>query len=136
MVQPGYKTQHLTSLRPPQNPPRASPFIQKSLSPTHRQSPASIIRLPGSFVLSSAPHSSKFSRCGHSTQTGTPHPSATQGCRRFHQFFIIHPLCKQSGCGSHFVKQKLLPADRTRPFIRAVGLHTRHFLLLSIHSTG
>ena len=57
--------------------------------PPHRQAPASIIRLPGSFVFSSAPHSSKFSRCGHNTQTGTPHPSATQGCCGLHQFFII-----------------------------------------------
>ena len=59
------------------------------LSPTHRQTPASNLRLPGSFVCSSAPHSSKFSHCGRSTQTGAPHPSATQGCCGLHQFFII-----------------------------------------------
>ena len=59
------------------------------LSPTHRQSPASNLRLPGTFIFSSAPHSSKFSRCDHSTQTGTPHPSATRGCCGLHQFFIM-----------------------------------------------
>lgn len=59
------------------------------LSPTHRQTPASNLRLPGPFIFNSAPHSSKFLRCGHSTQTGTPHPSATRSCCGLHQFFII-----------------------------------------------
>ena len=59
------------------------------LSSTHRQAPASNIRLPGPFIFILAPHPSKFSHCGHSTQTGTPHPSATRGCCGLHQFFIM-----------------------------------------------
>ena len=58
------------------------------LSPTHRQSPARNLRLPGPFIFSSAPHSNKFSRYGRGTQTDTPHPSATRGCCALHQFFI------------------------------------------------
>ena len=59
------------------------------LSSTHRQTPASNLRLLGPFIFILAPHSSKFLRCGHSTQTGTPHPSATRGCCGLHQFFIM-----------------------------------------------
>ena len=59
------------------------------LSPTHRQTPASNLRLLGPFIFILAPHSSKFLRRGHSTLTDAHHPSATQGCCGLHQFFII-----------------------------------------------
>ena len=59
------------------------------LSSTHREAPASNLRLLGPFIFILAPHPSKFSHCGHSTQTGTPHPSATRGFRGLYQFFIM-----------------------------------------------
>ena len=59
------------------------------LSPAHRQSPASNLRLLGPFIFILAPHFSIFSHYSHSTQTDTLHPSATQGFRGLHQFFIM-----------------------------------------------
>lgn len=58
-------------------------FLTEYLPPIDK--PRQATRLPGTFIFSSAPHSSNFSRCDHSTQTGTPHPSATQGCCGLHQ---------------------------------------------------
>ena len=84
------------------------------LSPTHRQAPASIIRLPGSFVFSSAPHSSRFSRCGHSTQTGTSHPSATQGCCWLHQFFITWATSRRFRSTRIFLASRSPCADNSR----------------------
>ena len=84
------------------------------LSPTHRQSPASNLRLPGSFVFSSAPHSSKFLHCGHSTQTGTPHPSATRGCCGLHQFFITWATSRRFRSTRIFLASRSPCADNSR----------------------
>ena len=86
------------------------------LSPTHRQTPASNLRLPGSFVFSSAPHSSRFSRCGHSTQTDAPHPSATRGCCGLHQFFIMCAARRKFRSTRIFLASKSPCADKARNF--------------------
>ena len=64
--------------------------------------------------FSSAPHSSRFSRCGHSTQTGTPHPSATRGCCGLHQFFITWATSRRFRSTRIFLASRSPCADNSR----------------------